>query len=154
AMALEAQKSAATAQQQLQNDVAAIERYNAPIEESNGRVVPILKEVSGQDFGNNRESWAKWWIDQVGYTIMPQKSSETPTIGEDVPLAYAPQPIPFNVVVGVTGFSRMSCFGAGTLVNTVSGPRAIETLQVGDEVLTQDVATGALRYQPVLVVHR
>jgi len=47
----------------------------------------------------------------------------------------------------------MSCFGAGTLVRTLAGLRPIESLEIGDQVLTQDIKTGALRYQPILVVH-
>jgi hypothetical protein len=46
-----------------------------------------------------------------------------------------------------------SCFGAGTLVRTLDGARAIESIQVGDRVLTQDVQTGALGYHPVTVIH-
>jgi len=45
-----------------------------------------------------------------------------------------------------------SCFAAGTPVSTGAGHRAIETLKVGDQVLTQDTTTGALAYQPILTV--
>jgi hypothetical protein len=54
----------------------------------------------------------------------------------------------------VLDYGRHSCFGAGTPVQTIVGPRLIETLQVGDRVLTQDTTTGALGYKPILVVHR
>jgi len=47
----------------------------------------------------------------------------------------------------------MSCFGAGTPVRTVDGVRPIESLKVGDLVLTQSTDTGALDYKPILVVH-
>ncbi len=46
-----------------------------------------------------------------------------------------------------------SCFVAGTPVRTPEGHRPIESLAAGDRVLSQDVATGALSFQPVLVVH-
>ena len=45
-----------------------------------------------------------------------------------------------------------SCFGAGTQVRTREGSVAIESVKVGDQVLAQDVRTGALSYQPVLAV--
>jgi len=38
-------------------------------------------------------------------------------------------------------------------VQTIAGPRPIESLKVGDQVLTQSTSTGALGYQPILVVH-
>jgi hypothetical protein len=61
---------------------------------------------------------------------------------QDVPPLY--QPI-FNRV-------GHSCFGAGTPVRTIGGPRPIEDLEVGDIVLTQDTRTGALSFEPVLAV--
>ena len=46
-----------------------------------------------------------------------------------------------------------ACFSAGTPVHTISGPQAIETLQVGDPVLSQNTSTGALTFQPVVAIH-
>ena len=48
----------------------------------------------------------------------------------------------------------MSCFAAGTPVWTPDGLRPIESLNVGDRVLSQDANTGVQTYQPVLFVHR
>ncbi len=42
---------------------------------------------------------------------------------------------------------------AGTLVRTLEGSRPIETLVVGDRVLSQDAATGELSFQSIQVVH-
>ncbi len=103
-MELEAQKSAAVAQQQLQNDVQTLERYNAPIKELNDRVLPILKEVAGSDLGDSQETWQRWWVDQIGFTIMPQRASDKPTIIENIPLAYQPQPVPISTITGPVGF--------------------------------------------------
>ena len=44
------------------------------------------------------------------------------------------------------------CFGAGTSVETAEGPRPIETVRVGDLVLSRDEATGETGYQPVTEV--
>ncbi len=46
-----------------------------------------------------------------------------------------------------------ACFAAGTPVWTRAGRVPIESLKVGDVVLSQNVETGALSYQPVMVVH-
>jgi hypothetical protein len=43
-----------------------------------------------------------------------------------------------------------SCFAAGTPVHTLTGPRSIELVEIGDQVLTQDPRSGALCYQPVV----
>ncbi|MDR3634745.1 MAG: polymorphic toxin-type HINT domain-containing protein [Isosphaeraceae bacterium] len=148
---LETQRAAASAQQQLEADVAALDRYNADTDAQNGRVGQILNDVTGQDLPAEPQPWQAWFIDQIGFAQLASDSTK-PTIVQDI----SPQLPP------LAGFDdnengyirRISCFGAGTLVRTQSGPRPIETLEVGDQVLTQDTRTGALGYQPILVVHR
>ena len=51
-------------------------------------------------------------------------------------------------------YSIRTCFAAGTAVHTLDGVRPIETIEVGDQVISQDTATGALRFQSVVFVHR
>jgi hypothetical protein len=43
-----------------------------------------------------------------------------------------------------------ACFRAGTLVQTMSGPRKIESIAVGDRVVAQNTETGALSLRAVL----
>ncbi len=152
-MALEAQKSAIVAEQQLQNDVDAIKQYNDSLGEINDRVLPVLNDVSGLALGPNPPAWQKWFVDLVGYQLYQLRASESPTVIEEVPLAYQPQPIPLNTFIGPIDVRRASCFGPGTLVRAISGLEPIESLKVGDQVLTQSTRTGALGYKPVLVVH-
>ncbi len=56
----------------------------------------------------------------------------------------------YGNVTGTLTFSNIekiiSCFTPGTLIATPSGPRAIETLNVGDLVLTRDNGPQALRW--------
>lgn len=162
----EYQKAAASAQQQLAQDVAMVESYNDDVTRLNGRVSKVLGEVSGQDRGEDRKSWQAWWVDLQGYSYTRSPEAPRPTLVEDVPPAYSPRPGPVftttqsyrnDIVQGpltVSPYSSMpSCFGAGTLVRTLEGSRAIETIKVGDRLLTQDIKTGALGYQPVTVIH-
>jgi hypothetical protein len=164
----EYQMSAVVAQQQLANDVALVDGYNADVKQMNDLVTQILREVSGQDLGDSRTDWEAWWTNLKGYAYFSAPDDPyRPTFVEQVPLAYLPRPVPmmtFDVQTGptttVTGpptasiVSKVaSCFGAGTAVRTLSGPRPIETLRVGDQVLTQSTRTGALGYHPILVVH-
>jgi hypothetical protein len=59
-----------------------------------------------------------------------------------------------NITVPIeVAFIHSACFGAGTLVRTIDGPRAIESIHVGDRVLAQNPSTGSLAFQPVLATH-
>jgi hypothetical protein len=44
----------------------------------------------------------------------------------------------------------MSCFAKGTPVWTQQGPRPIDSIRVGDLVLSQNVESGELAYKPVI----
>ncbi|MFI5458475.1 MAG: polymorphic toxin-type HINT domain-containing protein [Isosphaerales bacterium] len=150
-MTIEAQKTAAVAQRQLQDDVDAIKQFNASFDEINDRVVAVLKDISGLDIGPDSFAWLKWFNNLVGFNQL--QASEPSTVIENVPLAYQPEPIPLGTFSGPISVKRMSCFGAGTMVRTLSGLEPIEALKVGDEVLAQSSKTGALAYKPILVVH-
>jgi hypothetical protein len=148
---VQAQQSAVAAQQQLEGDVNSIKQYNSSLDEINDRVLPVLNQISGQSLGPDPVTWQTWLNNLVGYSS--QQASEPPTVVENVPLAYQPAPIPvgaFSLPISVT---RQSCFGAGTMVRTLSGLQPIESLKVGDPVLSQSCKTGALSYKPILVVH-
>jgi hypothetical protein len=171
----EYQLSAAVAQEQLKQDVALVEAENLRIDQANDLVVGVLNNVTGQNLAADPELWRSWWTDQLGYAYTPPGPIARPTVVENVPLAYLPQPVPSMTRIGpVTGTSsqyyasgrmtpdglhRMAkmgifpcCFAAGTLVRTLEGTKPIEELRVGDLVLSLDTTSGALRYQPVLTV--
>ncbi|MHC5543737.1 Hint domain-containing protein, partial [Singulisphaera rosea] len=150
-MAAEAETSAVVAQKQLQADVDSIDRTNADIAKRNAPVLAALEGGTGQAFGADRKAWSKWIADAKGYAFLSSQK-ERPTIVEEVPLEYTPSPVTIEVTQNLVGFQAISCFGAGTEVHTITGRRPIESLKVGDRVLTRDVATGALSYRPILTV--
>jgi hypothetical protein len=116
----------------------------------------VPTEISGQDFGADRKAWDKWLTDLRGYAhVSPTTPADKPTGVQDVPLAIVPQPsIVLNAIEGpIVNVERHSCFGAGTLVRTFSGPRPIEELGAGDLVLARSTTTGVLSFQPVVVAY-
>jgi hypothetical protein len=151
-MMLEAQMSAAVAQQQLRSDVAAVEGYNSGVRESNARVLPVLTTVTGRDLGEDQGAWSRWWTDEQGYAVAQSYEQPAPTVVEDVPLAFVPQTTPVLVDGPVVAVRQHSCFGAGTPVHTIAGPRPIEAIRAGDQVLAQDPTSGALSYHPIIGV--
>ena len=138
------QQSSQTLQQRLTLDLQLVETTNAQITELNGRVLPVLKLITGQDLGVDSESWRSWWTDQLGYVYQSSVPRTKPTYTDMVSVTS-----PFTV-----GATHAACFAPGTLVLTLDGPRVIESIQLGDRVLAQDTTTGQLLFQPVLAVHR
>jgi hypothetical protein len=156
-MVSEIQKTAAVAQRQLKSDVKSIEQHNAQIASANGPVLGVLAHFTSQKIKPYRDNWVTWWADDQGYGTETPRVTPKPTVVENVPLAYQPQQrigqFEWDPQLGyLPRPPRTSCFGIGTLVRTKLGPRPIETLEIGDQVLAQNPENGSLSYQPVLKV--
>jgi tetratricopeptide (TPR) repeat protein len=128
----------------LARDVQLVEATNAGIHDLNGRALDVLTRVTGQSLGEDPGRWKAWWADQLGYSYQPSEPEEKPTYTSFVS---EPPPLPPSAM------RHHSCFGAGTQVRTLEGPRAIESIQVGDRVLSQNAQTGLLGFQPVVAVY-
>jgi Pretoxin HINT domain len=156
-MMLEAQQVALAAQQQLARDAQTLDAYNARVADMNGFVREVLVAAIGTDLGPEKTAWEKWMVDLFGYSYVAPPEVEKPSYYEDVPLEYQAQPDPIMVSqpvpLAIVVERRHSCFGAGTLVQTFEGPRLIEKLRFGDQVLTQNSKTGELKYQPLIAVY-
>jgi hypothetical protein len=95
---LEAQKAAAMAEVQLQQDVATIKSINADRKRFNDLVMAVAKDATGKDYGRS----PKEWRDALAAgNASPKKATDrppNPTIPEMVPLVY-------NAVFMPVGFS-------------------------------------------------
>jgi len=125
-------------QQRMQADVLEVEAINADIEAVNDKVLPSLSALTGQDLGASADAWQSWWADQRGYALSRSPTTEKPTYTE---------------FVSNPNLLHHACFGAGTLVRTLDGPRPIESVRVGDQALSQDSRSGRLSYRPVVAVY-
>jgi len=100
----------------------------------NARYQETLKTVTGQDLGEDPENWWTYWQDynELDY---PELKPDYRYSDIDNYCCYQTAP---------------SCFALGTPVWTQHGPTPIESIQIGDLVLSQDPITGCLDYRPVL----
>jgi hypothetical protein len=112
-------------------------------------VIPEATAVKPQPSVAN--SWWNWWADYTD-TYLPEKNVSSTTYGNG---SYASRS-QYLSVYGGNSSSRPSstgsfeCFAAGTPVVTLTGPVAIEKLQIGDRVLAQNPDTGELAYKFVM----
>src|SRR5262249_27558788 len=115
-----------------------VDTLNERTADLNRRIIGVLATVTGRDSTPDPATWWQWWADftdtqQVGDKAVVKVSEETVTLGN-----------PSSQI------RRRSCFAAGTPVWTESGPMAIETIQIGDRLLAQDIDSGELAYKPVV----
>ena len=134
----EANLKAVDSQQRLIADVNDIEAANAEALALNQRITQVLMTtLDAPDLKNDEDAWKTWWYDHLGYRYDPP-----PPVS--LAVNASPQYEPPRIY---------SCFVAGTPVRSINGHRPIESVRVGDRLLTQDVTTGALSFQSVMVVH-
>lgn len=150
----ETRRTVAATETQLEGDVAKLVQHNAAINANNQEIDRVLAQVTGRQFGPNRITWAAWWVNQKGESYkLTSYSSAKPVVVNNVAILYVPPVIApaFTLInLNVPARSHHSCFAAGTPVLTLRGMRLIETIEVGDLVLSQDVTTGMLGYEPVV----
>jgi hypothetical protein len=120
--------------------IEAAKDHIRAVDELNARIIRVLSTVNGHNLGPDRQAWRKWWTEERGYAYIspPSPTRQDLTLSDDKPV----------YVINVPPTS--SCFAGGTPVHTITGARTIESVQVGDQVLTQDPGTAELTYQPVV----
>lgn len=119
----------------------------------NERVARVLNLATQQNLPAEPQSWWKWWNQQNDVILQGQKTTQGQQLARQVVIQ--DQAPPQFTSLGTQGVAsprqqRGECFAAGTQVWTASGMMSIETIRVGDVVLSQDIETGELAYKPVL----
>lgn len=123
-------------------------RYQQRSDEIKQRIQFVLERTTGFKDLDDPRLWEKQWNEYNGWSSS-QYSLDHPTYSEGT-AEYSNSYIPLaNSSIATAAPRSHSCFPAGTTVIALSGPTAIETLRVGDRVLTQDVRSGELTYKTV-----
>ena len=140
-MALQTRNAAVVSQAQLENNIADIQRFNLRVGQINTRVGDTLRAETGKNLGDDREAWRGWWFDKLGYSHESPSISRSrkPTYFQTIQSAYQAPSMDgfnFNPVSGYS-FGHGTCFVAGTPVHTREGLKPMETIRVGDMVLSR-----------------
>ena len=126
------------------NQEAQRERENERTAMSNQAIASLLRSTTGESMSDDPDQWRRWWSDETGtYQVgeKPLRISYRSSTSTAVGVAVPPPPPPV----------RRECLAAGTVVWTETGPVAVDRLQPGDVVLTQNPRTGRLGLKPVLL---
>ncbi len=116
---------------------------NASINDLNGRVRAALVRATGTDCGETASSWWKWYDDYhyAHYDLQKPSSGDKEKLRRE------------HSIYTISYIRSCSCFPRGTVVWTLTGPAAIEKINVGDRVLSQHPVTGELAYKPGRLRH-
>jgi len=112
-----------------------IDEENEHAEEYNKRAALVLAEMTGQECCTDPRYWWAWWLIHTGCEPIPKKVS---VLHKGVRC-----PPQIRVVY-------CSCLAGSTPICTDRGLVAIESIKVGDRVLSKNIETGEVRYKPVL----
>lgn len=132
-----------------------VARQNAAIQQVNERIARALAAATGQDL-NTAEEWWQWWNDYNEVFTVGERPLATAYRRQEVVLVDASDYAPGGPEgSGGGGFvprvpTTYECLRAGTPVWTDAGPAPVESIRVGDMVLSQHTETGELAFKPVL----
>jgi hypothetical protein len=119
---------------------ARVHNANQTAATLNSRIVPVLAATTGQNFTTAKQWW-DWWQDSNEYYEYEHPVEQQYVSNRN------------NYYYGQlydTVTYNMSCFCRGTPVWSKTGQRPIESLEIGDLVLAQDVDTGELAFKPII----
>jgi hypothetical protein len=133
----EARRSALRYEQEIALAEEQVAEANKRTAALNERIVAVLNGATEQNLGGEPRAWWDWWIDYTDY----YRTAERPV--------YETQDYTNDYVVEPVAGGSCECFARGTTVWTKVGPRPIESLELGDLVLAQNVESGELKYKPV-----
>jgi hypothetical protein len=132
------------ANQQYQEREQAASAQNDFTQEMNTRVFSVLGRTTGEILPSEPSAWWKWWSDYNEVFLAEEKPTIERIVSQEISL------VDQVSGDGLDSPGALDCLARGTPVQTATGPVAIDQVQVGDLVLSQDVESGELAFKPVL----
>lgn len=120
-----------------------LQQSNGELKESSQKVYRLLAKTTGQSLAETPAAWWDWWRESNGQTLARKPLRES-----NYQLVDQARVQVNHALLGE--FRQHECLTRGTLVQTQSGLRPIESILVGDLVLSQNVESGELGLKPVI----
>ena len=137
---------------------ASAARQHRITQENCESIYSLLRGLTGQDLPDKAELWWQWWTDEYERLEGTKPTYHyASTQRRDILVntrRYAETQGAYNRDFGTTYsyfYCRCTCLVAGTLIQTSTGLKAVEKIQVGDLVAAQNIETGELSLRPVVM---
>ncbi|MFN9911231.1 MAG: hypothetical protein ACK53L_01530, partial [Pirellulaceae bacterium] len=118
---------------------AAIDRSNESTRAFQRQIATVLRSITKQRLSDDPKAWWAWWERyEESYAVGPKNlqssySEDRSGLVYDAERVYA---------IGLR--PTCECLVSGTRIQTDRGLQSVETLHVGDQVVSQDIASGEL----------
>lgn len=129
------------------SNTAAAANRNEELRDQQKRIATVLRATSDLNLEDDPLAWWNWWQQSKEVEMGGPKGLNYQYIQEVSNPIYVPRPT--FVVFRIPGPNH-SCLVAGTLIQTEAGLTAIESIRIGDQVLSQNIMTGELSLKPVI----
>lgn len=146
---------------------AAIDQSNESIRTFQRHIATVLRAVTAQKIADDPKLWWSWWERYEESYAEGPKYREIDYAEDRSEIVYEAEEV-YAVSYNVGEYNnremsdvpivpasmlprgRLECLVAGTQVQTESGLKSVESIRVGDQVVSQDITSGELCLRPVL----
>lgn len=129
---------------------ADVDKANASIREFQRNVATVLRATTGAELGADPKGWWEWWDRYEESYLAGPKRIDSRYAEDRSSLVYVARQAESVSMATIPVTLRKECLVRGTLIQTESGLKPIESIRVGDQVVSQAIASGELRLRPVL----
>jgi tetratricopeptide (TPR) repeat protein len=144
--------------EQAGSDFLKRREMNSQVTGLNDRIMNCLALATGHTEFTQLDQWWDWWDQETEMQFSGPKPVKFSRVEREVSIFNSDPYSPgddYSPMVTTTSYwhapvIRMSCFAASTPVWTVSGQKPIESIKIGDLVLSQDADTGEVTFKPVM----
>lgn len=127
---------------------AAIDRSNESTRAFQRQIATVLRSITKQRLSDDPKAWWAWWERyEESYAVGPKNlqssySEDRSGLVYDAERVYA--------ISAISLRPTHECLVSGTRIQTDRGLQSVETLHVGDQVVSQDIASGELCLRTVV----
>ena len=145
--------SSRDALRQAEKSSESVRQLNELHREQRQAVIHVLKATTGANAGETAQTWWNWWDKESEDNRISSKPYDLSYERNFDSIVYTRENPAYRIAQGQTSQPSQpsrECLVAGTSIQTLAGLHAVESIKIGDMVLSSDVGSGKIEFKPVL----